>query len=203
MLMVTIQQALVKYTVPTLLTILLWAHLANISVAQLVKNPHAMWETWVWSLGWEDTLEKKKATHCSILAWRIPWMYSPWGCKELNTTEWLSLSLSSPLSKDFTGLRESASRQLMQYALGSQGHRFSAPEVHLQGLHLFPGYSKGELYCSWVHLCIYKISQGQLSIDDIKMQFKVKWIGWAAWWGLEQNSAESEKDIFESDLIGN
>ena len=45
--MVTIQQALVKYTVPTLLTILLWAHLANICVAQLVKNPHAMWETWV------------------------------------------------------------------------------------------------------------------------------------------------------------
>ena len=99
---------------------------------------------------------------------------SPWDCKELNTTERLSLSLSSPLSKDFTGLRESASRRLMQYALGSQGHRFSAPEVHLQGLHLFPGYSKGELYCSWVHLCIYRISQGQLNIDDIKMQFNVK-----------------------------
>ena len=71
--MVTIQQALVKYMVPTLLTILLWAHLANISVAQLVKNPHAMWETWVLSLGWEDPLEKGKATHSSILAWRIPW----------------------------------------------------------------------------------------------------------------------------------
>ena len=41
-------------------------------VAQLVKNPPAMWETWVWSLGWEDTLEKGKATHSSILAWRIP-----------------------------------------------------------------------------------------------------------------------------------
>ena len=42
-------------------------------VAQLVKNPPAMWETWVWSLGWEDPLEKGKATHSSILAWRIPW----------------------------------------------------------------------------------------------------------------------------------
>ena len=41
-------------------------------VAQLVKNPPAMWETWVWSLGWEDLLEKGKATHASILAWRIP-----------------------------------------------------------------------------------------------------------------------------------
>ena len=42
-------------------------------VAQLVKNPPAMWETWVRSLGWEDPLEKGKVTHSSILAWRIPW----------------------------------------------------------------------------------------------------------------------------------
>ena len=42
-------------------------------VAQLVKNLPAMWETWVRSLGWEDSLEKGKATHSSILAWRIPW----------------------------------------------------------------------------------------------------------------------------------
>ena len=41
-------------------------------VAQLVKNLPAMKETWVWSLGWEDPLEKQKATHSSILAWRIP-----------------------------------------------------------------------------------------------------------------------------------
>ena len=38
----------------------------------VVKNLPAMWET-VWSLGWEDPLEKGKATHSSILAWRIPW----------------------------------------------------------------------------------------------------------------------------------
>ena len=42
-------------------------------VAQLVKNPHAMRKTWVQSLGWEYPLEKGKATHSSILAWRIPW----------------------------------------------------------------------------------------------------------------------------------
>ena len=46
-----------------------WASL----VAQLVKNPPAIRETWVRSLGWEDPLEKGKATHSSILAWRIPW----------------------------------------------------------------------------------------------------------------------------------
>ena len=42
-------------------------------VAQLVKNLPVMWETWVQSLHWEDTLEKGKATHSCILAWRIPW----------------------------------------------------------------------------------------------------------------------------------
>ena len=41
-------------------------------VAQLIKNLPAMWETWDQSLGWEDPLEKGKATHSSILAWRIP-----------------------------------------------------------------------------------------------------------------------------------
>ena len=46
-----------------------WASL----VAQLVKNAFAMRETWVQSLGWEDPLEKGKATYSSILAWRIPW----------------------------------------------------------------------------------------------------------------------------------
>ena len=46
-----------------------WAFL----MAQLVKNPSAMWETWVQSLGWEDPLEKGKATYSSIFAWRIPW----------------------------------------------------------------------------------------------------------------------------------
>ena len=42
-------------------------------VVQLVKNLPAMWETQVQSLGWEDPLEKEKATHSSILAWRISW----------------------------------------------------------------------------------------------------------------------------------
>ena len=42
-------------------------------MAQLIKNPPAMWETCVRSLDWEDPLEKGIATHFSILAWRIPW----------------------------------------------------------------------------------------------------------------------------------
>ena len=55
-------------------------------VAQLVKSLLAMWETWVWSLGWEDPLEKGKAAHSSILAWGIRWI-----CKESDTTKRLSL----------------------------------------------------------------------------------------------------------------
>ena len=46
-----------------------WASL----VAQMVKNPPAMRETWVRFMGLEDPLEKGQATHSSILAWRIPW----------------------------------------------------------------------------------------------------------------------------------
>ena len=42
-------------------------------MAQLVNNPPAMRETWVQSLGWDDPLEKEKATYSSILAWTIPW----------------------------------------------------------------------------------------------------------------------------------
>ena len=62
-------------------------------VAQMVKNLPAMQGTWVQFLGQEDPLEEEMATHSSILAWKIPWTeesltgYSPWGCKELDTTE--------------------------------------------------------------------------------------------------------------------
>ena len=47
-------------------------------VIQTVKNPPAMWETWVRSLGWEDPLEEGMATHFSILAWRIPTNKGAW-----------------------------------------------------------------------------------------------------------------------------
>ena len=46
-------------------------------MAQLVKNLPAVQETWVQFLGWEDPLEKKMATHSSILAWKIPWTEEP------------------------------------------------------------------------------------------------------------------------------
>ena len=66
-----------------------WASL----VAQLVKNPPAMWETRVQSLAREDPLEKGMATHPSILAWRTPRTVYPWACEESDTTQRLSLAL--------------------------------------------------------------------------------------------------------------
>ena len=47
-------------------------------VAQIVMKPPVKWETWVWSLGWEDPLEESMATHSSILAWRIPMDRGAW-----------------------------------------------------------------------------------------------------------------------------
>ena len=58
-------------------------------VTQLIKDPHAMRETRVWSLGWEDPLGKVMATHSSILVWRIPWNMQ-------DMTERLSLSPRKP-----------------------------------------------------------------------------------------------------------
>ena len=66
-----------------------WASLVD----QTVKNPPAMWETWVWSLDWEDPLEKGTSTHSSVLAWRVPWTEepgSPWPHKVLDMTEQFS-----------------------------------------------------------------------------------------------------------------
>ena len=61
-------------------------------VAQMLKNPPAMQETWVQTMGREDPLKKGMATHSSIVAWRIPWteepgVYSLWGHKESAMTE--------------------------------------------------------------------------------------------------------------------
>ena len=67
-----------------------WASL----VTQLVKNPPTMWETGVRSLGWEDPLDKGKATQLQFSGLENSMDYSPWGHKESDMTERLSLSLS-------------------------------------------------------------------------------------------------------------
>ena len=65
----------------------------NKTAAQLVKNPPAMCETWVQSLGWEEPLEKGKLTHSSIQAWRIPWIVEFRGSQRVGH-DWLTFTLT-------------------------------------------------------------------------------------------------------------
>ena len=77
--------------------------LSSVVKAQLIKNLPVMWETWGRSLGWEDPLEKGKATHSSILTWRIQ------GRKESDTTEQLSrfgASLIAQLAENPPAMQE-------------------------------------------------------------------------------------------------
>ena len=64
-------------------------------VAQLVKNLPAMWETWIWSLGWKDLLEKGTATHSSILAWRTPWTTKSTGSPRVGR-DWVMFTFILP-----------------------------------------------------------------------------------------------------------
>ena len=54
-------------------------------VAWMVKNLPAIREAWVWTLGWEDPLEKDMAAHSSTLAWRIPWTEEPGGLQSMGS----------------------------------------------------------------------------------------------------------------------
>ena len=75
----------------------IWASL----VAQMVKNVPTMQETWVKSLGWEDSLENRMSTHSGILAWRIPWTEEPGRLQSqqarVKMTEQLTFSLNEYL----------------------------------------------------------------------------------------------------------
>ena len=61
-------------------------------VAQMVKTLPAVQKTWVLPLNWEDPLEKGKATHSSILAWRIPWMEKPGELQSMDSQSQTQLS---------------------------------------------------------------------------------------------------------------
>ena len=71
---------------------LLW-HMGASQVDSVVKNPPAKQETWVWSLGWEDPMEKEMATRSRILAWEIPWTEEPGRLQSMGSRKsqiWLS-----------------------------------------------------------------------------------------------------------------
>ena len=75
-------------------------------MAQKVKHLPAMQETWVWSLGWEDPLEKEMATHYSTLAWKIPWMEKPGRLQSMglqSQTRLRHFTISLPLTQRLLG----------------------------------------------------------------------------------------------------
>ena len=83
----TSHEPLVLVKIPSYFPSLFVVHSLTSLVAQLVKNPPVMWETWVRSLGWVNPLEKGKATHSSIVAWRIPWTVKSLGSQRVRHNE--------------------------------------------------------------------------------------------------------------------
>ena len=90
------------------------SHQASL-VAQMVKHLPAMWETQVWSLGWEDPLEKEMAIHSSTLAWKIPWMEEPGRLQPMWSQrvrhDWLTPLLLSVMLKRFKKIRYNFQKQ--------------------------------------------------------------------------------------------
>ena len=111
---------------------------------QTVKNLPAMWEIWVQSLGREDPLEKRMATHSSILAWRIPYtgaIYSPSGCKELDTAEQLTWPSSWEICMQ---IRKQQSELDMEQQTGSK-----LGKVYIKAVYCHPAYLTSMQSTSW------------------------------------------------------
>ena len=83
---------MIRYSFVSYLFIHLFSKWAASLVAQSVKNLPAAQETWVRSLGWEDTLEKEMATHSNILAWKISWTEEPGGLQSIGSQRVAPLS---------------------------------------------------------------------------------------------------------------
>ena len=106
-----------------------------------------MQETWVWSLGWEDPLDKGMATHSSILAWRTSWKgslagNSAWGRKESDMTEWLTPSLTFHVESLWLLFWQNFSNTLLflEGSIGyhSQSSWFKGAQSQLQGMSTWP-----------------------------------------------------------------
>ena len=112
-------------------------------VVQSVENPPAVRETQVWSLGWEDPLEKEMATHSSILAWRIPWTEEPGGGLQ-STGSFLFKWASATLLRQMGGSTSPSPVPGGKGSSGSPWPQLSPPWVGRGGL---PRYSLQSLRC--------------------------------------------------------
>ena len=117
-------------------------------VAQLVKNLPAMQETWVRSLGWEDPLEKGKAAHSGILAWRIPWTVQSMRLQRVGHN-WVTFTFPLTCIEIFltfcclaipTVGRPSLTHQPHQRRILTDECAFPSDFLHLQPFHLEKGW---------------------------------------------------------------
>ena len=131
-------------------------------MAQLVKNPPTVQETWLWSLGWEDSLEKGKASHSTILAWRIlcnPMDYIVHGILQAKILEWMAFPFSrgSSQPRDWTQVSHIA---LPAEPQGKPENIGVSSLSLLQGIFLTQVLSRGLLHCRQI---LYQLScQGNL-----------------------------------------
>ena len=140
-----------------------WAFLA----AQMVKNPPAMWKTWVRSLGWKDLLEKGNAPHSSILPWRIPRIQSM-GWQRIGHG-WVTFTFTLREKRLFpTGLQLSSKQTLLAFKvthLGTvflvQGLRAGSPKW---GSYLLPFGENLDTY-AYPSICGLFTPTGRESLD--------------------------------------
>ena len=105
-------------------------------VAQLVKNLPAMQETqetWVWSMGWEDPLEKEMATHSSILAWEIPWTEETGGHEIAENQTWLRM-YPCGLLVPRPGIQPMSSALKVQFSHSVVSDSLQPHEPHMPGV---------------------------------------------------------------------
>ena len=116
-----------------------------------VKNLPEMWETWVWSLGWEDPLEKGKATHSSILAWRIPWTVQSMGRRVRHNWATFTFSEADVIAAIGMNVVLEDVRKLIQSRCSQGGF--------LEEVTLFNWDLKGEQEFAWEWKGIYAVMQ--------------------------------------------
>ena len=135
-------------------------------VAQLVKNTPELWETWVQSLGWEDPLQKGKATCSSILAWRLPWIVQSLESQRFRH-DWMTFTFHMHLWHSYS----------------EYGPRQHAPESpKMLNKHWFLGYLQNSL--NQIHCSLWSWTLSRLSADPF------------ADWSWRWNELSSKHDEF-------
>ena len=161
-----------------------------------------MWETWVWSPGWEDPLEKEMATHSNTLAWKIPWMEEPDRLQSKGTRrvghDWAA-SLPLPCLQSVNLMKPLAFISTLVLVNSDLWHQ--ADGVRSGG---------GGVRVTWVSLLILpfptsgsagqsssSLLQGQVDVWDAKCQLppsvQLQW-GWGGWWETRERVSLSWLD---------